>query len=296
MQQHSCHAASRSTLHSPRRLRLSLASIVLHHPARLPRPPRPAMASAAALKAAQSLFPGCQRDGEFLQSVRSSLDHLGFSKDNSIALVATCRDEITHHFYRKIDEIYGESFDMSALAGLVTCGPTGLKAGMSHAPNQSGSEKYIFFAFPHIGIDKEGQQGKIHRIGRSQASSACGALLAMHKVIAHNQGSIPDADLDADELEVSFLKKRLGSHIKALPQKPSEFSLADITKLTMEVTAKELESYIHKAGITGTVDYAVITGVQIHAGADSFTGEKGFEDYIFPGEKYAMLGNERKEI
>eukprot|EP00850_Spirogloea_muscicola_P020997 SM000233S07968 [mRNA] locus=s233:22525:24359:- [translate_table: standard] len=265
------------------------------------------MASAAALRAAQQLFPGCQRDVEFLQSVRSSLDHLGFSKDNSIALVATCRDEITHHFYRKIDEacpppllslypIYGESFDMSALAGLVTCGPTGLKAGMSHAPNQSGSEKYIFFAFPHIGIDKEGQQGKIHRIGRSQASSACGALLAMHKVIEDNQGFIPEGDLDADELEVSFLKKRLGSHIKSLPQKPSEFSLADITKLTMEVTAKELESYIHKAGLADTVDYAVITGVQIHAGADSFTGEKGFEDYIFPGEKYAILGNERKEI
>eukprot|EP00850_Spirogloea_muscicola_P020998 SM000233S07969 [mRNA] locus=s233:28937:30911:- [translate_table: standard] len=254
------------------------------------------MASAAAQLRAQEAFPDCKPDADFLDYVRSRLEDHGFSKDNSIALIATCRDEITHHFYRKIDEIYGESFDMSALAGLVTCGPIGLKAGMSHAPDKGGAEKYIFFAFPHIGIDKTGDPeaiGSIDRIGRTKASHACGALAAVHKLI-QDKGSLSGAVLDPDELEFSFLKQRLGAHMESSSQTPS--SLADLTKLTMEVTLKELESCIERAPLANGADYAVITGVQIHAGADSFDGEKGFGDYIFPGKMYVVVDNKRTEI
>eukprot|EP00850_Spirogloea_muscicola_P019078 SM000183S03972 [mRNA] locus=s183:26829:29016:- [translate_table: standard] len=278
------------------------------------------MASAAAQQRALDTFPDCKPDAQYLDSVCAILKNYGFSKDNSIALIATCRDEITHHYYRKIDEVchhslptspanellrtiacpcspmYGESFDMSALAGLVTCRPVGLKAGMSHAPDKGGAEKYIFFAFPHIGIDKNGKPesiGSIDRIGRTEASHACGALLAVHKLIEDN-GSLSGAVLDPGELEFSFLKQRLGAHIQSSSQAPS--SLADLTKLTMEVTLKELESCIERAPPADGADYAVITGVQIHAGADSFDGEKGFEDYIFPGNMYVVLNNKRTEI
>lgn len=42
----------------------------------------------------------------------------------------------------------------------------------------SGKERYVFFSFPHIGIDAAGSLGSISRPGRPGASSACGALKA----------------------------------------------------------------------------------------------------------------------
>jgi hypothetical protein len=52
-------------------------------------------------------------------------------------------------------------------------------AGLSHAPidPRNSRERYVFFSFPHIAIDEEGNLGKIYRPGRAGESAACGALL-----------------------------------------------------------------------------------------------------------------------
>ncbi len=41
-----------------------------------------------------------------------------------------------------------------------------------------GKERYVFFSFPHIAIDSDGNVGGISRPNRPGASSACGALIA----------------------------------------------------------------------------------------------------------------------
>jgi hypothetical protein len=41
---------------------------------------------------------------------------------------------------------------------------------------QNGKEHYVFFAFPHIGINSAGEIGAITRPGRPNKSCACGAL------------------------------------------------------------------------------------------------------------------------
>jgi hypothetical protein len=41
---------------------------------------------------------------------------------------------------------------------------------------QNGKEHYVFFAFPHIGINSAGEIGAITRPGRPVKSCACGAL------------------------------------------------------------------------------------------------------------------------
>lgn len=40
-----------------------------------------------------------------------------------------------------------------------------------------GKERYVFFSFPHIAIDSEGNIGAISRPNRPGASAACGALI-----------------------------------------------------------------------------------------------------------------------
>jgi hypothetical protein len=43
-------------------------------------------------------------------------------------------------------------------------------------PQGTGRERYVFFSFPHIGIDEGGEVGAISRPGRAKKSCACGAL------------------------------------------------------------------------------------------------------------------------
>ena len=45
-----------------------------------------------------------------------------------------CRDEITATLKNKIDIIFGSSFNTNGLGGVLTCGVTGVKAGLSHSP------------------------------------------------------------------------------------------------------------------------------------------------------------------
>jgi len=59
----------------------------------------------------------------------------------------------------------------------------------------TGRERYVFFSFPHIGIDDSGEVGAISRPGRPKVSHACGALLkALSEVKSEGVGrnfSIP---------------------------------------------------------------------------------------------------------
>jgi hypothetical protein len=91
-----------------------------------------------------------------------------------------CRDEVTVLLKDKIETAFGASFNTNGLGGVLTCGVTGMGAGLSHSPAcVAGRERYVFFSFPHIAIDSTGKVGVISRPNRPGASAACGALLAV---------------------------------------------------------------------------------------------------------------------
>lgn len=45
-----------------------------------------------------------------------------------------CRDEVTAILKDKIEAVWGGSFNVNGLGGVITCGVTGFGAGLSHAP------------------------------------------------------------------------------------------------------------------------------------------------------------------
>ena len=96
--------------------------------------------------------------------------------------MSQCRDEITRPFVDAADQLWGHSFSISSLAGMVMCGKTGFAAGLSHAPQEGlgedGLEKYVFLVGPHIGICGDGEIGAVKREGRGPLSNACGAIMA----------------------------------------------------------------------------------------------------------------------
>lgn len=50
------------------------------------------------------------------------------------AVTNLCRDEVTAILKDKIESVWGGSFNVNGLGGVITCGVTGFKAGLSHAP------------------------------------------------------------------------------------------------------------------------------------------------------------------
>ena len=45
-----------------------------------------------------------------------------------------CRDEVTTVLKDKLEGAFGCSFNTNGLGGVLTCGVTGIKAGLSHSP------------------------------------------------------------------------------------------------------------------------------------------------------------------
>ena len=99
-------------------------------------------------------FPNAAQQDRTLVCATHALRAVGFRPENTIAMVGACRDELTEPFRETVNEIWGESFNICALAGLVFCGTTGFGAAMHHAPvdKADGRERYVVFCGPHLSL------------------------------------------------------------------------------------------------------------------------------------------------
>ncbi|CAI5519416.1 unnamed protein product [Closterium sp. Naga37s-1] len=258
--------------------------------------PRAKHAAASALATMATTFPSAMQEEAFLKAVAVELAKLGFRKDNGIALVNTCRDEVCRPVVSIIDREFGLSFNISGLGGLVNCGKVGFGAAMSHSPefpcdvDGNLKERYIFFAFPHVSIGESGEVGSLLRRGRGKASSACGALIAINNDI--NNGVAPS--MDSDDPEYTLLRKKIMAKVSGGDQ-----SLVDVTRAALAAINEDLEKLISLTVNPATADYAVITGVQIHSG-DQIPGQpfriERTCDYIAPDKMYAVVRGQKYDL
>lgn len=243
-------------------------------------------------------FQGSLLADDYLGRVEMELAKLGFTYETAIACLNLCRDEITHPVKQKIMNIFGETFNINGLGGCLTCGVTGIGAGLSHAPKPEGStrEKYIFFSFPHVAVNAAGEVGEVSRESRPH-SHACGALLA---VLAHvKKAGVKTTTVeehDAMDPEVSILKSRMENHIASKGVNPQSLDLTSITKLAEEAITSDLEKIIAKAVDPAKADYAVFTGIQIHNWSDKFEDDEPNFEFIMPSKSYVVIQGKKKEI
>jgi hypothetical protein len=241
-------------------------------------------------------FPSALGVDDFIARVEVALCYFGFTGDNTIAVTNLCRDEVTAILKDKIEAVWGGSFNVNGLGGVITCGVTGFKAGLSHAPVCAGTgrERYVFFSFPHIGIDEHGEVGAISRPGRAKKSCACGALAkCLNEVkadgLTRNFG-IPGVHDDEDP-EYSILKSRMINKMKEEGLSVDDsFGLADITKVAERTITADLEKLIGKAVDTSKADYAVVTGVEIHNWAKNLDDPTSYSmEFVAPSAVYAVV-------
>ena len=216
-------------------------------------------------------FPHSIPERDFVRRSLEALQPQGFGAENTIAFVSVCRDELTLPLVENIKETWGEAFMFSSLAGMIFLGKTGFLATQHHAPNEEGRERHVYLAFPHIGLDTQGNIDLIHRPGRLQSSHACGALHGFQKELA--DGTV-DLCFDPDDLEQSLLKEHRFRKLK-YGEVPD---LLDLTTIAQVVILDELERMIKLTVKQEQTDFAVLTGIQIHGPEE--------QDFVWPCEIY----------
>ena len=209
----------------------------------------------------QTHFPGALPLAEYVRLTCTQLKPHGFNKQNTLAAVAICRDEIAEPFLDEVLRSWGKPFDLRSLAGFVSAGKSGVATMLGHAPLADGIGRFVFYSLPHIAISQEGEIGDVYRDGIQQASLACGSLSSVLKEL--ESGHI-NFRTDMDDIEQCTVRQKLLSAIR-YGDRPDQLT---ITKLAGRVIREEVERLL------GHVDsarfrYALLTGILIHGPADT---------------------------
>lgn len=216
----------------------------------------------------------------FVRTTNSVLQTLGFTKDNSIAIVGICRDEISQTFAQIINDHWGLAFNMSGLGAMFIGGKMALTAAIHHAPENFDKSRYIIYAFPHIAIGSNGELGLCNRKG-IKTSSACGALVSLHKEMTNKKLIYL---FEKDDIEMSILKQKMLLHTP-YGEVPD---LLAFTKIALKVIQKDIEEAISQLVDTNKADYALLTGIQIH-------GPDGI-NYISPDSCYSVINGIKQDF
>jgi hypothetical protein len=226
---------------------------------------------------------------KFVEVSHDLLKPHGFNNVNTIPFVATCRDELACSIFEVIDETWrspnnehGVSFSVSSLGGMILLGKTGMVSAISHAPIVDGRKRFVFYAFSHLGVNHNGELGKIKRSGMEHDSKVCGAVLSL--VEEMKKGHV-NLDLDPLDIEYSHLKHSMLSNIKygVIP------TASQVTHIAYETIVKDLEVLLAEtASKADDTDFAVFTGIQIH--------KPDLQTYIWPGKCYVSVKGKRTDL
>jgi hypothetical protein len=244
-------------------------------------------------------FPSALGVDDFMARIEVMLSGYGFRGDNSIAMTNLCRDEVTVVLKDKIEAVFGSSFNTNGLGAVLTCGVTGMGAGLSHSPTDAGRDRYVFFSFPHIAIDGEGTVGAIIRPGRPGRGCACGALqkcLSEFHVEGYAQNCKVPGVHDPLEPEYSILKQRLARRLRYEGADVSRLNLVSLTAAAERTMTDDLEYLIEKTVDTSKADYAVVTGVQIHNWASDLANGMPSMEFVAPTKVYVCVNGQKMHL
>ena len=160
---------------------------------------------------------------EVEQMCYTQLKQLGFAPGNTLFGDSSCPDEINHNgadITFLFQNRWGQMFPLSGLGGLPFAGKTGWGAFSSHTPTDGNI--VVLFA-PHVGIDRDGNIGKVHRDGIENSTTACGAAVGAYNAVKNGQ----DNDLfnsDHTDFQMDCIKALLADRVKLVKGTKNEMA------------------------------------------------------------------------
>lgn len=207
--------------------------------------------------ALSELFPGALRMEEYFEKTTAALTPDGFVDDNTLGIVATCRDEIASPLETEIVRHWGRTFSCRSLGGFLLLGRTGIKTGISHAPLVHQRRRFVMYAMPHIALSDKGVPGVVMREGIEEASHACGSLDA---VVSQLKSGRIDLHMDFEDLEQSCVRQKLLSNLHY----GQEVDLVNMTRLAAKIIHKDTDRLLSNLARPNEYDYAFFIGILIH--------------------------------
>ncbi|MCA9631417.1 MAG: hypothetical protein KC766_27350 [Myxococcales bacterium] len=231
----------------------------------------------------KSLGP-CLLKTDYVEWLSSALAPHGFTPENTIACVATCRDELCSPFINAVSDAWGEAFNLSSLAGVPLLGVTGFEAALSHAPRFNGRERFLLMGMTHVGTDG-GDLGMVTRPGQPKATPACGALAKLRSELLAGEESKPEFDdIDSHDVEMSLLRRRFG-HLGDREHVPT---LAELTQAAAAAISDELEYLVERCVRQRPADFCIATGILVHTPQGP--------SRVVPDKTYAVVRDARSEL
>ncbi len=201
-------------------------------------------------------FPGAVPMNKYMRKTFQSLSAYDFSDENTMGMIAICRDEIAEALFIEVIRYWGKTFNCCSLAGFVMMGKTGLAAATDHTPIVDGIRRFTFYAMPHVAISRHGEIGKVYRDGVQKVSHACGALETVVHELACGHLKL---EMDMQDIEQTIIRQKILSTI-TYGDKPN---LIEITKLASRIISNDVENLLNTLD-RSVFKYAVMTGIQIH--------------------------------
>lgn len=120
-------------------------------------------------------FPGAFTSHALAEKVSSILTDEGYDDKKTLFATSLCCDEVNRDLEDDFRKIYGSNFSMGGLAGFPFGGVTSFGAMSHHIPDKGSC---IVMYGPHVGIDYDGNVGKVNRRGRPGSGACCGSANA----------------------------------------------------------------------------------------------------------------------
>jgi Limiting CO2-inducible proteins B/C beta carbonyic anhydrases len=217
-------------------------------------------------------FPGAVPMNKYMRKTFQSLSAYDFSDENTMSMIAVCRDEIAEALFIEVIRYWGKTFNCCSLAGFVMMGKTGLAAATDHTPIVDGIRRFTFYAMPHVAISRYGEIGKVYRDGVNKVSHACGALETVVDELACGHLKL---EMDMQDIEQTIIRQKILSTI-TYGDKPN---LIEVTKLASRIISNDVENLLNTLD-RKVFKYAVMTGIQIHGPLGSH--------WIYPQDFYVV--------
>jgi hypothetical protein len=240
------------------------------------------------LHAIKLAYPGALDNKTLVTRMTSALEKFGYTKKNTLVATSLCCDEVNRELEKEIGKVYGDNFSMGGLAGFPFCGKTSFGAMAHHIP-EDGSCVVVYG--PHVGIDSEGNIGKVNRRGRKGSGACCGsATAACGYVKGVKSGAIKKLDTptttdDAQQVWVSNLLLPYVDRLTSARNEAAELPLC-LFSAQEECMNRIVSSMC--AEVAGIGKIALLGGIQINT-------PEGTPDYFLP-LKFEVRNNKGKSM
>jgi hypothetical protein len=210
-------------------------------------------------------FPRAITNAELVSKTVDSLKEFGYGETTLLAS-SLCCDEVSRKLEEDFFPHYGPNFSMGGLAGIPHGGVVSFGAMAHHIPD--GGSCLICFG-PHVGVDYDGNVGKVNRRGMAKSGACCGSACAAAghvDCVFKGEAKPQDPDILSDPVHAqqAMVNHVLMPYAETLAKSPEPMvelplSLYDAQKKLMD---KIVEAGCQEVGGNGKI--ALLGGVQIN--------------------------------